>query len=101
MKNRLRKVAHDRRDLRGIGRVLGQSVRLGPDNAAYYSTRPLERTLGDLVDFDHTAAAIAAEPWQAACNPLVGVILHQSPWGIVQAPVATDAGMPDQRRAEE
>ena len=30
----------------------GDSYPLGADNAGYYSTAPLERTLGDLVDFD-------------------------------------------------
>jgi len=30
---------------------LGQHVRLGVENAGYYSTEPLRKTLGDLVDF--------------------------------------------------
>ncbi len=30
---------------------LGQTIRLAPDAAGYYSTQPLEKTLGELVDF--------------------------------------------------
>lgn len=35
---------------------LGPHVRLGADNAGYYSTAPLEKTLLDLVDFSRMAA---------------------------------------------
>ncbi|ESQ74745.1 patatin-like phospholipase family protein [Asticcacaulis sp. AC402] len=31
---------------------LGQQVALGPEAAAYYHTRPLEKTLGELIDLD-------------------------------------------------
>ena len=31
---------------------LGSNIPLGPDKAGYYSTAPLEKTLGDLVDLD-------------------------------------------------
>jgi len=33
--------------------LLGNKARLGVENAAYYSTEPLARTLGELIDFEH------------------------------------------------
>ena len=32
--------------------------------------------------YEDAVAAIAAAPWQAVCDPLEGVILHEHPWGI-------------------
>lgn len=35
---------------------LGGHIRLGAENAAYYSTEPLRRTLAELVDFERMSA---------------------------------------------
>ncbi len=50
--------------------------------------------------YQDTVAAIAAAPWQAACDPLDGVILHEGPWGMPPAPVAASAKTADQRRTQ-
>jgi NTE family protein len=58
---------------------------LGRDNAGFYSTAPLEKTLSELVDFSLiarctprlTVRALRRSAWNDAYDPLEGVILHE------------------------
>jgi len=65
----------------------GNKAAVGVEKAAYYSTEPLRRTLGDLVDFDQINAAKTTRLTVGAVNVNSGVMTY---FDSRTAPIAAD-----------